>query len=136
MVTERMFFTDAAEQIHPHAWRAYSADTTEAEARAAFRTRYGCEPAAGRPVARQRARGTRCRRRRRRDMKILVTIVLGLVGLAIVIGGLGSAAEDTFPQAVPVTVAGNNAAAAGDPTLLIILVVVVVIGFVLGNRGN
>lgn len=34
------------QQIAPSAWRAYTADTGEAEARAAFRARYGCEPAA------------------------------------------------------------------------------------------
>lgn len=69
-------------------------------------------------------------------MKILATLVLGLAGLVIVLGGLGSVAEETYPQAVPVQTAVNTGATAGDPTLLIICVVVVVIGFALGNRGH
>lgn len=67
-------------------------------------------------------------------MKILLFIVLGLGGLALVIGGLGSVAEETFPAQVPVHAAVSTGATAGDPTLLIICVVVIVIGFALGNR--
>lgn len=32
-------------QSAPYVWRGFSAGTSEAEARAAFRERYGCEPA-------------------------------------------------------------------------------------------
>lgn len=69
-------------------------------------------------------------------MKIIATLVLGLAGLAIVLGGLGAVAKDTFPSQVPLNVPVHTAPAAqaGDPTLLIICVVVVVIGFALGNR--
>lgn len=67
-------------------------------------------------------------------MKILATLALGLIGLAVVIGGLGSVAEQTYPTQVPVQTAVSTGATTGDPTLLIICVVVVVIGFALGNR--
>lgn len=69
-------------------------------------------------------------------MKLLLTLLLGLIGLVIILGGLGAVAEDTFPAQVPIAsaAAGNTGATAGDPTLLILVAIVVVVGFTLGNR--
>jgi len=69
-------------------------------------------------------------------MKIIATLVLGLIGLAVVLGGLGAVAEETYPAAVPVHATVSTGATAGDPTFLIVCVAVVVIGFALGNRGH
>ena len=68
-------------------------------------------------------------------MKVLF-VLLGLAGLMIVIGGLGSVAEQTYPAVVPVQAAVSTGATAGDPTLLLICVIAVVVGLVAGIKSG
>jgi hypothetical protein len=68
-------------------------------------------------------------------MKVLF-VLLGLAGLMLVIGGLGSVAEQTYPAVVPVQTAVSTGAVEGNPALLLICVVAVVVGLVAGIKSG
>lgn len=72
-------------------------------------------------------------------MKLLLTLLLGLVGLVIVLGGLGAVVEDTLPAQTHITDTniGNTGAQEGNPTLLFICVFGVIAMFLIGfDRGR
>ena len=70
-------------------------------------------------------------------MKVL-WLVVGIVALLVVMGGVMGVAEDTYPNAVPISAPANHIPVTeeGNPALLIICVVGGLLLFLLGANGH